>query len=82
MYLLFHPDKIRQEGGDEEAINAATEAFKAIQEARETLLDNEKRAQYDNGGIGGDGFVEILNVPEGMERPFRRTRMVFGCRAL
>ena len=44
--LQYHPDK--NKSGDRDA---AAEKFKEISEAAETLLDKEKRAEYDNPGI-------------------------------
>ena len=53
--LKYHPDK--NQAGDRDA---AAEKFKQISEAAETLLDAEKRREYDNPGMtfggGGSGF--------------------------
>ena len=53
--LKYHPDK--NQAGDKDV---AAEKFKQISEAAETLLDAEKRREYDNPGLnfggGGGGF--------------------------
>lgn len=47
---IYHPDKIRSEGGDKEA---AEEKFKEIKFAYEVLSDKEKRNIYDRYGMEG-----------------------------
>jgi DnaJ family protein A protein 2 len=49
MAMMFHPDK---NPGDE----AAAERFKDIQEAYEVLSDKDKKARYDNPGLGAAFF--------------------------
>lgn len=47
--LEHHPDKQRSAaGGDEAAMQAAEDRFKAIQEAYETLMEPAKRREYDS----------------------------------
>ena len=52
--LKWHPDKVKS--GDREL---ASEKFKQISEAAETLLDKDKRAEYDNPGMGGGDFGDF-----------------------
>ncbi len=52
--LKWHPD--RWVNGTDEEKKTAEEKFKEIAEAYSVLSDEEKRAEYDNGGLGPDPF--------------------------
>ena len=76
MSVLFHPDKVRQDGGDEAAIEEATRHFTELQQGYETLSDPKKRAEYDSGA-NGERKTDSLIVPPGLERPsahWKKTR--------
>jgi DnaJ family protein C protein 2 len=61
--LEHHPDKQRAStGGDETAMAAAEERFKAIQEAYETLMDPAKRREYDSLDVFDDSLPGLTEA--------------------
>lgn len=45
--VKYHPDKVRERGGDNEAVEKATAIFKQVNTAYELLKDEGKRLEYD-----------------------------------
>lgn len=56
--LKWHPDK--WVNASEEEKKTAEDNFKKINEAKETLLDENKRYAYDNGGSYGDDVDDFI----------------------
>ena len=56
---VWHPDK-----HPEETRENASKKFQEIQQAKETLMDSEKRRRYDQVGM------DIFSAPEPQEHPF------------
>ena len=65
---VSHPDKVAQAGGGEAEVRLATEAFKLVQLARDTLLNPEKRKAYDQQVFNQDKPNQLV-VPHGLTRP-------------
>jgi DnaJ family protein C protein 3 len=66
---LYHPDQLRAKEMTPQERDKMDELFRDINEAKEVLMDEEKRQRYDNG--------EDVTKPAGQGNPFQGTQFHF-----